>query len=190
MWYDSFEIFIEKKLGKTFQLQKELLKIEMNHDEVYSETWKDKKHEWLEYVKNYVLCTSFSYARCSKATEEIAGLSIKDCLSLPNLGWKYFNSLRTEEKEPIYTYNDKYMRWFVRQSIKRRRVCAFNQYYKSKNCYDISNIISGESNVKGNYYDNIEAYLEQKNKDFKIYEKEYENQSNDYRHENIEKRIN
>ena len=50
--------------------------------------------------------------------EDITGLSMKDCLSLPRLGWKYFNSLRTEEDEPIYTYNDKYMRWFVLQSIK------------------------------------------------------------------------
>ena len=50
-----------------------------------------------------------------------------DCLSLQGLGWKNFNSLGTEEDEPIYFYNDTYMRWFVRQSIKRGRVCAFNQ---------------------------------------------------------------
>ena len=116
-----------KNLGKTFKLQKELLKTEMNHDEVYSDTWKDKKHEWLDYVKNDVLCTGFSYARNSKAMEEITGFGMKDGLSLPGLGWKYFNSLRTEEDEPIYTYNDKYMRWFVRQSIKGGRICALNQ---------------------------------------------------------------
>ena len=59
--------------------------------------------------------------------EEIIGFSIKDCLSLTGLGWKHFNSLKTEESEPKYTYIDKYMRWFNRQSIKRRRVCAFIQ---------------------------------------------------------------
>ena len=32
-----------KKLGKTFKLQKELLKTEMNHDKLYSDTWKDEK---------------------------------------------------------------------------------------------------------------------------------------------------
>ena len=98
--------------------------------------------------------------------EEITGFSMKDCLSLPGLRWKYFNSLRTEEDEPIYTYNDKYMRWFVRQSIKRGRVCAFNQYYDSKICGDISKIISKELNVKGNIYDKVEAYLSYKNKYF------------------------
>ena len=30
-----------KKFGKTFKLQKELLKTEMDHNEVYSDTWKD-----------------------------------------------------------------------------------------------------------------------------------------------------
>ena len=99
----------------------------MNHDEVYSDTWRDKKSEWLDHVKNDVSCTTFSYARYCKAKEEITRFSMKDCLSLPGLGWKHFNSLRTEEDEPKYTYNDKYMRWFVRQSIKGGRVCAFNQ---------------------------------------------------------------
>ena len=50
-----------KKLRKTFELQKELLKTEINHNEVYSDTWKDKKSEWLPYVKNDVLCTMYCF---------------------------------------------------------------------------------------------------------------------------------
>ena len=138
-----------KKLGKTFKLPKELLKTEMNHDDIDGDNYKDKKDIWLPHIKNDVLCNAYSYARYIKAVEEITGFSMKDCLSLPGLGWKYFNSLRTEEDEPIYTYNDKYMRWFVRQSIKGGRVCAFNQYYKSKHCDDILKIINKELAVKG-----------------------------------------
>ena len=74
-----------------------------------------------------------------------------------------------EKDEPIYTYNDKYMRWFVRQSIKRGRVCAFSQYNKSKICDDILKIISEGLNVNGNIYDNIEAHLEFKNKHLKFF---------------------
>ena len=85
------------------------------------------KDEWLPFVENDVLCTAFSYARYCKAMEEITRLSMKDCLSAPGLGWKYFNSMRDENDEPIYTFKDKYMRWFVRQSIKGGRVCSFNQ---------------------------------------------------------------
>ena len=42
------------------------------------------------------------------------------------------------------------------------RVCAFNQYYKSKTSDDILKIISEEVNVKGNVYDIIEAYMKKK----------------------------
>ena len=99
-----------KKLGKTFKLPKELLKTEMNHDEIDENNWRDKKYEWLPHVKNDVLCTAYSYARYNKCMEEITGCSMKDCISVPGLGWKYFNSMRDENDEPIYTYNDNYMR--------------------------------------------------------------------------------
>ena len=102
----------------------------MNHDDVYGDIYKDKIDEWLPYVKKDVLCTVFSYARFIKAMQKITGFSMKDCLSLPDLRLKYFNSLRTEEDEPIYTFNDKYMRHFVRQAAYGGRVCAFNQCYK------------------------------------------------------------
>ena len=176
-------VYSLKKLGETFKLQKELLKTEMNHDEVDGINYEDEINEWLPYVKNDVLCTAFSYARYIKAMEEITGFSMKDCSSL---GLKYFNSLRTEQDEPIYTYNDKYMRWFVRQAAYGGRVCAFNQYYKSKHCDDILKIISKELCVKGIVYDIIETYMEYKNEHFEIVEKEYENQFSDYRNENIE----
>ena len=144
---------------------------------------KIKINESLPYVKNDVLCTAFSYARYIKALEEKTGFSMKDCLSLPGLGWKYFNSLGSGEDEPIYTYHDKYMRWFVPQSMKGGRVCAFNQYYKSKICDVIFKIISKVLNVKGNIYKKTEAYLKYKKKHSDIYEKEYKNQFNDYRDE-------
>ena len=112
----------------------------------------------MSYVKNDDLCTAFSYARYCKAIEEITGFSIKDSLSAPGLVWKYFKSMRDENDELIHLYNDKYMRWFFRQSKKGGRVCAFNPYYKSEICDDVSKILSGELNVMGSVYDIIEPY--------------------------------
>ena len=175
-----------KKLGKTFTLQKEILKTEMNHDEVDGKNYKDKRNEWLPYVKNDVLCTAFCYARYCKAMVEITGFSMKDCLSLPGIGLKYFKNLRTEDDEPIFTYNDKYMRDFVRQAAYGGRVCSFNQNCKSKHCDDILKIINRELAVKVSVYDTIEAYMEYRNKHFKIFEKEYEDQFKNYRNENVE----
>ena len=160
----------------------------MNHDEIVENFWRETKDKWLPYVKNDVLCTAYSYARYCGAMQGITGFLMKDCLSLPGQGWIYFKSLRTEEDEPIYTYIDKYMRWFVRQSLKGGRVCAFNQYYKSKVCDDILKIISKELCVKGNIYDIIEENLKYKNKHFKIFEKEFENQFSAYRREDVEEK--
>ena len=49
-------------------------------------------------------------------------------------------------------------------------------------------IINKELAVKGTVYDTIEAYMEYKNKHLKIFEKEYENQFDDYRDENLEEK--
>ena len=78
------------------------------------------------------------------------------------------------------------MRNFVKQSIKGGRCVALNQGYKSKTCDDSLKIIPEELNVKGNLYDIIEAYLNYKNKHFKILEKEYENQFGEYRLKDVE----
>ena len=99
-----------KILGETFKLQKEILKTEKNHDGIDENNYEIKNSEWLDFVKNDVSCTGLSYADYNKATKEITGCSMKDCLSLPRLGWKYFISLKREEDEPIFTYNDKNMR--------------------------------------------------------------------------------
>ena len=135
----------------------------------------------MDYVKNDVLCTAFSYARYSKGMEEITGFGMKNSLTLPSLGWKYFNSLREEGDEPIYTYTDKYMRWFIRQSIKGGRCCAFNQYYKSEISDKIFKIISEELNINGNVCDIINVYIKYVNKIKKDIEKEYDSQFEDYR---------
>ena len=101
MWHDSFKLFV-KKIWKKFQKTKEMIKTEFNHDEVDGNIYKDKKYEWLDYVERVVSCTAFSYARFCKTLEEINGFSMKESLSAPGLSWKCFNSLRTEEDEPIY----------------------------------------------------------------------------------------
>ena len=80
------------------------------------------------------------------------------------------------------------MRWFVRQSIKGGRLCAFNQYYESKKCDDILKIISKELDAKGNIYDNSEAYINYKNKHLKRFEKENESKFNEYRNEDLEQK--
>ena len=72
---------------------------------------------------------------------------MKKSLTFPSLASMYFNSLRGETAETIYTYNDEYMRHFMRQSIRRVKCVALNQYCKSIISHEVFNIISEELNV-------------------------------------------
>ena len=106
--------------------------------------------------------------------EELTNFGMKNSLTLPSLANKYFNSLRNENDEPIYTYTDPFMRNFVRKSIKGGRCNAFNQHYKSEISDEVFNIISKELNVNGNVCDILEKYFEFLNKLEKEYAKEFD----------------
>ena len=50
----TFILFI-KKIRNCFKIHEVFLKLEMNHEDVYFDTWRDRKNEWLEYFKNDVM---------------------------------------------------------------------------------------------------------------------------------------
>ena len=180
-----------KNIGRSYKLQQCLLKQELEHDEIFENNWEEKENEWLPYLKNDVLSTAFSYARYSKGMEELTGFGMKNSLTLPSLAIKYYNSLRDESDEPIYTYNDEFMRHFVRQSIKGGRCSALNQYFKSNISQEVFNVISKELNVNGNDEDVCEIinkYFEYTNKQRKILEDEYDSKFKDYRDIDVEER--
>ena len=148
----------------------------MEHNEIYEDNWEEKEHEWLPYLKNDVLSTAFSYARYAKGMEETTEFGMKNILILPSLANKFFNSLRNEINEPIYTYADPIMRHFVRQTIKGRRCSALNQYYKSTVSDGEFNVISKELNVNGIICEILANCFEFKKKQRKILENEYDSQ--------------
>ena len=53
--------------------------------------------------------------------EELTKFGMKNSLTLPSLASKNFISLRDENDELTYFYNNEYMRYFVRQRIKGGR---------------------------------------------------------------------
>ena len=170
-----------RKIGESYKLQESLLKKELEHDEIFEDTWEARENEWLPYVKNDVLSTAFCYARYTMGMEELTKFGMKNSLTLPSLANKYFNSLRDENDELIYNCTDPFMRNFVRKAIKGGRCNAFNQHYKSKISDEVFNIVSKELNVNGNICEILEKYFEFLNKYEKQYAKEFDSEYNDYR---------
>ena len=146
------------KVGETYKLQTSFMKQEMDHNEIYKDTWESKLSEWEPYLKMDILSLAFIYARYSLNMSSITGFGMKDCLSLHSLGWKHFISSRTPSDEPIYSYADKYMRHFVRHSIKGRNVGAFNQSYESQISDRVFKTISEVLGINGNKNEIIEGY--------------------------------
>ena len=140
----------------------------------------EKENEWLPYLKSDVLSVAFSYARYAKGKEELTGFGMRNSLTLPSLANKYFNSMRDENHEVICTYNDEFIRHFVRQSIRRGRCSALNQYYKSKISDEVFNIISKELDNNDNVCEMLEKSFEYTYKQTKIIENEYDSHFNDY----------
>ena len=170
-----------KKLGESYKLQESFLKKELEHVEIYEDTWETRENEWLPYVKNDVLSTAFCYARYTMDMEQLTGFGMKNSLTLPSFANINFNSLRDENDEPIHTYTDQFMRNFVRKTIKGGRCNAFNQHYISLISDEVFNIMSRELNVNGNVCDILEKYFEFSNRYKKQYAKKFDSNYDDYR---------
>ena len=99
----------------------------MDHDEKYGEFWKDREDECLPSPENDVLSNGFSNAKYTKGMEEKTVFGTKNSITLPSLAKKFFSSLRDENDEPIYTYNEETMRYFVGQSAKNT-LCTFTPF--------------------------------------------------------------
>ena len=113
--------------------------------------------------------------------EELPNFGMKNSLTLPSLANKFFNCLKDENDEPIFTYTDPFMRNFDRESIKGGRCNAFNQHNESENSDEVFNFISKELNVNGNICDLLEKYFGFLNKYEKQNAKEFDSRYDDYR---------
>ena len=99
MYFRCGRVHISKlleKIGVSYKLQPSLLTQEMDHHNIYEDTWKDKEHDWLPYLKIDLLSTAFNYARYAKGMEQFTGYGKKNSLTLPCIATKFFESLRKE----------------------------------------------------------------------------------------------
>ena len=162
------------KKGESYKLQSCLLKQELEHDEIYEDTWEAREHEWLSYVKNDVLSTAFCYCRYKMGMEELTNFGKKNSLFLPSSAIKFYNILTDENDEPIYTSTDPFLRNFVPNAIKGGICNAFNQHYISEISDEVLNNISKELDINGNICENLEKYFKFLNKYEKQYAKEFD----------------
>ena len=137
-----------EKIGKEFGLQPELLKGEIDHSIINKNNFAKLKHIWEPYLISDVLCFAFIYARHSMEMQKMTGFGIKDCLTEASLGWKCFGTYNKDRE--FYTFNDKYVRDFIRKSVKGGRCGAFIRYFESNQCEEILNTIKKHLKIDDN----------------------------------------
>ena len=169
-----------EKIGKEYGLQPELLKEEIEHSIINKNNFAELRHIWEPYLISDVFCLAFIYARHSMEMQKMSGFGIKDCLTEASLGWKCFGTYNKDRE--FYTFNDKYVRDFIRKSIKGGRCAAFIRYFESNRCEEILNVIKNHLKIEDNEISNIVdvylKYINTKRDEFKI---QFENNEKDYR---------
>ena len=171
------------KIGKEYGLQPELLKGEIEHSVINKNNFAGLGHIWEPYLISDVLCLAFIYARHSMEMQKMSDFGIKDCLTEASLGWKCFGTYNKDRG--FYTFNNKYVRDFIRRSIKGGRCGAFIRYFESNQCEEILNTIKNHLKIDCNEISNIiEKYLNYINTKREEYTLEFENGEKDYRKTN------
>ena len=169
-----------EKIGREYGLQPELLKGEIEHSIINKNNFAKLRHIWEPYLISVVLCLAFIYARHSMEMQKKSGFGIKDCLTEASLGWKCFG-IYNKDRE-FYTFNDKYVRDFIRKSIKGGRVGAFNRYFESNQFNEIMSTIKKHLKINDNEISNIiDKYLNYINTKRNKFILEFENDEKDYR---------
>ena len=169
-----------EKIGREYGLQPELLKGEIEHSIINKNNFAELRHIWEPYLVSDVICLAFIYARHSMEMQKMSGFGIKDCLTEASLGWKCFG--RYNKDREFYTFNDKYVRDFIRKSIKGGRCGAYIRYFESNQCDNILNTIKKHLKINDNEISNIiDKYLKYINTKREEFTSEFKNNEKDYR---------
>ena len=121
-----------EKIGFSYKLQFWLSNQILEHDEIYEDTWEAREIECLPYVKNDVLSTGFCHVRYTMGMEELPNFGMKNSSTLLSLANMYFNSLRDENDDPIYTYTGHFSKTLFETQIKAADVIILINIMKVK----------------------------------------------------------
>ena len=112
--------------------------------------------------------------------QTLSGFGIQDCLTEASLGRERFGTYNKDRE--FYTFNDKYVRDFIRKPIKRGRVAALNRDFESSQCEErlitIKKLLQINDNELLDKVDEYLKYISTKGEEFKL---QFENGEKHYR---------
>ena len=76
-----------RKIQKEYEIQPQLLKTEMEHNDVTLYNYREKKHIWKPYLINDILGLAMLVARHGNKIQKTTGVSFKNSLTQSSLSW-------------------------------------------------------------------------------------------------------
>ena len=115
-----------EKIAEEYSLQTELPKGKCEHSVDDRINCVSLKHTSEPYLKLNLLCLAFIHVRFSMEKKAMSGFGIKNFFIQSSQGRKCFGTyIRGRE---FYTFNNKYVRVFIRKSNNGGRVAVLNRY--------------------------------------------------------------
>jgi hypothetical protein len=111
------------QMCESFKIPPNLCKTGFDHKSVTRENFMEKRSEWEPYLELDVISLACCITKYNDMMMNLVGQNMQSCISSPQLTLKgWFTSLGPEYK--IYSHRNKYIRNFIRRTIKGGRVVA------------------------------------------------------------------
>ncbi|ESO85521.1 hypothetical protein LOTGIDRAFT_155008 [Lottia gigantea] len=164
----GYTSFNHRAWGNSSNLPMNLRKItDINIAKYTEDNCESLRHEWEPYAKRDTLCLGACLIKYNKVMKEVVFQNISNNLTAPSLslkGWYYlyhYHKEMVEEEwyettrmvpkhtekenvEKVYSHTHPFIRCFIRQSIKVRRVSANRKSFKTNKMDEICNILTNK----------------------------------------------
>ena len=144
-----------ERIGLDYKLPRNIRKLSLDHENMTKDNYREKQHEWEPYLKNDVGSLAAIVWLYSKNMVELVGQHMSNNISVAGLAYKGWLNYTRQNNIMIFSHTNKFVRWFIRNSIYGGRVGAFRNKFISPILPNINFILQKYSNI---YSKNLDLY--------------------------------
>jgi hypothetical protein len=128
------------RLCESYKLPSNLCKTGLNHEGITRDNFMDKQDEWRPYLELDVISLACCVTKFNEMAMELVGQNMQSCISSPQLTLKGWYA-KLGPDQPIFSFTNKYIRHFIRKTIKGGRVVATIKKFTSPLTKQIEQIL-------------------------------------------------
>jgi hypothetical protein len=141
------------KLCESFQIPINLHKTGLDHNAITADNYMELRPQWEPYLKLDVISLACCIAKYNSIMKTLVGQNMQSCISSPQLTLKGWTGSLPKD-ECVKTHRDKYIRHFIRQTVKGGRVFATIKNFESPLWSKIKEILMRFADLNGFRDDN------------------------------------